>query len=254
MLENRITVVIIESNEQELKDSVKCIGNVNEFLLLGSTTDINKGFELVHGQMPQLIIINVALNDMNGIDFVETLRNRNSSAEVIFMANDIQKAFDSLVLEPFDYIVKPLEEEFLRGCISRLKVRFKKKELIRKMEMFTKSQSVNDQRVFFQKKGVVNLPLDEIVYGKAEKTNTNLTLCNGEEIGIRPGINETFELINSNDFIRTSRSYFINRNYLRKIDRRNFKCILYQNELTWEVPISKNSINLFENINVTPMY
>lgn len=254
MLDQKITTVIIETDSAEIKNLSGKVEKVEEFSVVGSTSSAGRGIDLIQSFAPQLVFVNVGLDKMDGLELVGLLRNRGMTAEVIFIAGNDHRAFESLSLEPFDFLVKPIGVDDIRALVSRLKSKLKRKELIRRMDVFARSHSVRAKRVFPQKRGIVILPLDEIIYCKAELTNTIIGLQCGEEIPVRSGINETFEIINNTDFVRIGRSYFINRNYLRKIDKRNLKCILYYNGQTWDVPISKNSIHQIEKLNVLPIY
>jgi DNA-binding LytR/AlgR family response regulator len=126
--------------------------------------------------------------------------------------------------------------------------------MMRKMDAYAKMQAVDTKRVFPQKKGIIVLALDEILYCKADLIHTKIVLCSGEEVIVKMKIGETFETINHKDFIRTGRSNIINRSYLRKIDKKHHKCLLYYNAQTWEVPVSKNTMGILEKLNVQPIY
>jgi two-component system LytT family response regulator len=108
--------------------------------------------------------------------------------------------------------------------------------------------------MFNEKKGIIILELEEIVFIKASLTSSVLTLTSGEEIVVKTSFNQTLETINNTDFVRVNRSFCININYLRKIDKRNLKCIMNYNEKIWEVPASKNTITHLEKLNTFPFY
>ena len=110
------------------------------------------------------------------------------------------------------------------------------------------------KRTFLQKNGIIILLLEEIIFIRAELTNTVLMLTSGEEIILKTGITQTLETVNNHDFIRINRSYCINKNYLRKVDIRNIKCLMYFEGTSWEVPASKNTMGQLEKLNVSPIY
>lgn len=254
MLNVRIPAILVEKNKEELHELKKSLSKLKEILVVGKAINGNRAMSLIHNFTPQLIIVNVELEDINGLELVRILHNRNVFPEVVFTADNDYYAHESLELEPLDYWIKPFEERLIQQMILRLKSKLKKKELMRKMDIFAHSQAMPAKRVFKQKKGIIMLQPDEIVYCKAELTNTLLILSDGTSTLLKSGIGETLETINNDDFIRISRSYCINRNFLRKIEKRNYKCVLHNEGQTWEVPISKNSIGQLEKLNVYPIY
>lgn len=254
MLNYKITTVIIAKNQEELNDFVSKLKSFEELSIVGTATTGNQGMSLITNFAPELVFVNVDLQDVNGLEFVRILQNRNIFPEFIFIAEDSRFAYESMTLRPFDFFINPIGQDLLQEMLVRLKMKLKKKELIRKMDIFANSYSVAAKRVFKQKGGVVVVLLEEIIYCKAELTTATLMLKSGEELYLSTGISETLETINCEDFIRIGRSYFINRNFLRKIDKRNFKCQLYFEGQTWEIPISKNTINQMEKLDVYPIY
>lgn len=209
---------------------------------------------LGHNYLPHLTFVNVDLHDTNGLEFLRTLRNRNIGANIVLMASDTSYAFESLSLKPFDYLIKPIEPALIEQFVIRLKQKIRRREMLRKMDAYTKMQAVDTKRIFHQKKGIVILRLAEIIFCKAELTSTSLKLSSGENLTIKSKLSETIEIINQKDFIRTGRSRFINREYLRKIDKKNLKCVLHYEGQTWEVPVSKNTIGILEKLNVESIY
>ncbi|NQU54394.1 MAG: response regulator transcription factor [Bacteroidetes bacterium] len=250
----KIPTVVIEKNDKELKKINSCLKNIDELLIVGSATTGNKGISLISNFAPNLVFVNVDLQDINGLEFVRVLQNRNIFPEIVFLADDGQFAYESLVLKPVNFLIKPINKEKINQMLLRLTQKLKKKELIRKMDTFTNSTQVVNKRTFKQKGGIVVLPLKEIVFCKAELTRTIIFLINGEKMQLKSGINETLETINSEDFIRIGRSYCINKKFIRKVDRRQNKCHLHHEGKTWEVPTSKNIIEQLEKLHTYSIY
>ncbi len=254
MLELKITTLIIEKDQQSLNETVAVLKGFNELSIVGKAITGKNGFRIGNNLAPYLVFINTDLPDISGLDFIRSLRKRDINPEVVFISNDARHAFEALPLKPFDYFVRPLDPALISRMITRLKFKYKKAELMRKMDEYTKMQTVNTKRVFHQKKGIIVLRLEEIVFCKAELSSTVLKLRTGESVIVKTKIGETIEIINHKEFIRTGRSYYINREYLRKIDKKNLKCMLYYEGQTWDIPVSKNTVGLLEKLNVYPIY
>lgn len=254
MLELKISTIIIEKDLEALNKTYAVLKDYSEFSIVAKAASAKQGLSLSTSVVPQLVFVNVNLADTNGLELIRTLYTRNIHPYVVFIDENSSYAFDSLELEPFDFFVLPLEPKLISEMIIRLKQKLKKDELMRKMDIFTKMQTVAPKRIFHQKKGIIILQLKEIVFCKSERTSTHIKLRSGENIILKTNITETFEIINDTDFIRTGRSFFINRTYLRKIDKKSLKCILYYHGKIWEVPISRNTMGIMEKLNVKPIY
>ena len=254
MLNIKINTVIIGKDQSEVDELLLILKNFEELSIVGTAAKGNQGISIITNFAPELVFVNVNLQDVNGLEFVRVLQSRNIFPEFVFIALDSNFAYESMSLGPLDYLIKPIDNELIQQLLTRLKLNLRKKELIRKMDVFANSQSVLAKRVFNQKGGIIVLNLEEIVFCKAEGTATIIMLKSDEQVSLKSGISETLETINSEDFIRIGRSYFINRNFLRKIDKRSYKCQMYFEGKSWEVPASKNTINQLEKLNVYPVY
>ena len=254
MLEHRIPTIIVSHSDKELKNLTKVFRKMPELSLMAGATDQNQALSLIKSYVPQLVVTDVQLNDCDGLKFVQRLFQRNIYPEIVFVAPDDSLAYDALQIKPLDFLLKPLQEDEVSDMVERLLFKQKREELKRKMDIYARSQDVTIKRVFYQKKGIVVLYLNEIVFCKAEKSKTVLTLINDEQIYLKTNIAETTEIINNQFFFKISRSYCINRNYLRKIDKKNSKCLLYYEGLSWEIPASRNIIKRLESLYTRPVY
>lgn len=248
MLEQRISTVVVEKNKQALSLLLNILKKHEAFEIEGAATTGANGVSLIANHAPQLAIINTELQDIDGLELARVLRNRNISTEIVFTSDSADLVFESLPLEPLDFLVNPFAETEIPEMLARLKKRLKKNELIRKMEIYAKSQSIVPKRKFVQKGGILILTLREILFFRADLSSTILTLTGGEEVKIKTNITQTLETVNNEDFLRINRSYCINKNYLRQIDKRNFSVTLYDQGKTWEVPASKNTIGWLEKL------
>ena len=254
MLDLKIATILIENNQKDLKELQSLLKKTGALSIVGVATTGKKGISMITNFAPQLVFIDVDLQDINGLEFARVLHNRNIFPEIVFMAENANYAYEALQLEPLDFLIKPYKKEDISDLINRLKRKLQNKELMRKMDFFTKSNSVLPKRMFKQKTGIVIIEIEEIVFIKASLTVSVLTLRSGKEVTLNTGLTQTIEIINNEDFIRINRSYCINRNYLRKIDKRNLKCNMYFEGKSWEVPASKNTIGQLEKLNVFPIY
>ena len=254
MLELKITTLVIEKDRQSLQETLNVLSKFEELLIVAKATSAEQGMALGINYIPQLTFVNIDLSDTSGLDLLREIRSKTTGGNIVLMHNDARHAFEALPLKPFDYLIKPLDPVLIKRLILRLKQKFKKKELIRKMDKYANMQSLEDKRIFKQKKGIVIVRIEEIIFCKAELTRSSLKLRTGETIVVKTNISETMEIINHAEFVRTGRSYFINRQYLRKIDKKNLKCELYYQGQTWYVPVSKSTIGILEKLNVHLIY
>ena len=253
MLKNKITTVVLENSEKELNKIVEVLKELPEIMVIGEASSGEKGLPLIYNNLPTLVFINRHLADMSGFELAKILRNKNSNHEIVFLANDRELAFDALPYRPFDFYVKPVRKEQIKEMLERFKIKAKKQMLIDKIESLSRSFNKETKRIFYFKNGIIVVSLDEIIYCRTHGAKTNLVLKDGNEIILSSGMNETIEIINNNRFMKCSRAYWINSNFLRKIDKRRHKCIVYNDGKSWEIPVSRSSEKMLESLLIYPV-
>ena len=254
MLKEKISVLIIGKDQESVLATEKLLIPFSELDVVAKATSGKQGLSMGNQYVPHLLIINDWLSDANGLKFVKELQNKGIDVEVIFTSKNSKLAYESLELKPIDFWVDPVSKETVEKMIVRFKQKMKKNELFRRMDKFIKAQASTEKRIFFQKKGIIVLHPGEIVFGKAQLSNTQLKLNNSEDVLLRTKIGETLEILNNSDYLRIGRSYFINRNYLWKIDKKKLKCMLYCDGQTWEVPVSKSTVSSLDKLNAQLIY
>jgi two-component system response regulator YesN len=104
----------------------------DEFELIGKAFNGKEAIQLAMTYKPQIIITDVLMPEMNGIEMIRLLKDQHPSAHyVIFSAfSDFQYAKDAIQLDVCDYLVKvPLNEGELYGALSVIANKIYNKEL-----------------------------------------------------------------------------------------------------------------------------
>lgn len=94
-----------------------------------------EGIEAVHQFNPDLIITDIKMPKMDGIEMVYVLREEKNDVAVIFLTayDDFSYAQKAVKLFASDYILKPFEKEELKKAVLRIKdnISNKKKETLK---------------------------------------------------------------------------------------------------------------------------
>ena len=81
--------------------------------------------ELVHEKNPELMICDIRMPKMNGLEMLKKLREEKNPVQVIFLTaySEFSYAREALKLYSFDYLLKPFEDGELESAILRAKER-----------------------------------------------------------------------------------------------------------------------------------
>lgn len=123
--------VVIIDDEPWTREVIKALGDWDGLGLevVGEASDGEFGLELIRQTLPDVIVTDVKMPQLNGIDLVETLRRENNKALVIFISgyDDYTYIRSALKLDAVDYLLKPLKPEELNkqlnACVQLLSKR-----------------------------------------------------------------------------------------------------------------------------------
>lgn len=81
----------------------------------------------LRGRMPDMILSDIKMPSMSGVDFLRELRSADSRSEVIFISayRNFEYAKQAIRYGAFDYLLKPIREDLLyetvRRCVEKLR-------------------------------------------------------------------------------------------------------------------------------------
>lgn len=102
-------------------------------VVVAEAADGLEGIEAVRKYDPDLVICDIRMPKMNGIEMLRELRREGSQVQVIFLTaySEFDYARDALKLLAADYLLKPFEDGELEETVLRVKERLEK-ELAKK--------------------------------------------------------------------------------------------------------------------------
>jgi DNA-binding NtrC family response regulator len=101
-----------------------------------TVADGESGIELCREESPQIIITEIDLPGIDGIEVLKSIKEAYPSSEVIVTSvyNEIETALKSFRLDAADYIPKPMNEDTFMAALERAKKRY---NIQRKLQDYT---------------------------------------------------------------------------------------------------------------------
>ena len=87
----------------------------------GSAADGKAALKLCEKELPHAIVTDLMMPGMNGIEFIEGLREQVRQVAVVMMTGQatVETAVQAIKLGAYDYLTKPLEPEKLRAVARK---------------------------------------------------------------------------------------------------------------------------------------
>ncbi len=165
---------------------------IDGFTSGGALLDCGKSFDL--------ILLDIQMEPPDGLETARRLRERGFRGLLIFLTVLKERVFDSFETQPFDYLLKPVDQERLRRSLDRA------------VQWLGRGVS---RELVIQKSGVcLVVPFSEILYCEILGRKIFLHKKSGEVLDYY-GRMEHLEQQADGRFFRCHRSYLVNLDHVR---------------------------------------
>lgn len=165
--------------------------------------ETGEAFAAVNNQY-DLVFMDYLLPDGNGIDFMRQIREVNPTLLVIFLTVYSEYAIESIRLDTFRYLVKPVSGELLDEAL----------------DSFVKLYQYNRKIIVPTGGKTYYIDADDVMYIEADKKHTLVRTVSNQYRSVK-GISDFYSEINNSHFYRTHRSYILNMKYVSSVDKKS---------------------------------
>ena len=106
-------------------------------LVIWQAADGNEAVRLCFKERCQIVIMDISMPELNGVEAAEQIRRLDEDCEIIFLTayDEFSYAKRAIVIHALDYLLKPCEEEELTAVMEEAVGRIQKREQFEKLHM-----------------------------------------------------------------------------------------------------------------------
>jgi two-component system LytT family response regulator len=235
-----IKVIIIEDKGTNIK-TLKAL--LKEYCpnvtVAASATDVDAGYQCIQAHRPDIVFLDIELNNENGLDLV-----RKFSApffEVIFTTAYSQYAIDAFKLQALDYLLKPIGIDELQAAVLKAEQKIALKQannhLLKLLD--DKNRNSNEKVALPTIEGFRFVSTKDIVYCKASGSYTYFYFANGEKELISIGLGTCEQFLPAPAFFRVHHSFIVNLSCIDKYIKGRGGYLILTNGTRIDVSISR---------------
>lgn len=243
-----ISAIIIDDESNAINLLEVYLRKFPSIQVIGKETEAKKGLELIREKLPELVFLDIDMPDMDGLMVANIVQTESLYSEIVFTTAHQHYAYEALDIKPLDFLTKPFCIADIELVLQKYKDKLIKKKQEKKLDNFIKSQNNSTKIKFPTTNGILFIEIKNIVLLKSKLNNCEILMQNGTTETITRNLYKVIHILNSSAFFQIGRSTYINMNYLQRVDKKNFKCIISINQATLEEPISRSKMNIFEKM------
>ncbi|MED4689554.1 response regulator [Peribacillus frigoritolerans] len=195
MSKGPITVVIVEDDENAVNIYKQFTNQLDQFTVIATASTGKQALNILQAAQPDLILLDIFLPDMNGIDLLREIRREYRGIDVILItaANDTETVSEAIRGGAFGYLIKPIIIDKLLATLNQYDMtrrQLHNSNLVNQDKVDTlfrtisNSNTANDVQIISLPKGIDKHTL-KMVRSKIQNVNGSL---NADELGQLVGI------------------------------------------------------------------
>jgi two-component system LytT family response regulator len=224
-----VKCIVIDDQKDAIELLSDHIKSRKELTLLETFTNPVKALTFLETNTADLIFIDVEMPHMNGLEFIETLRQKYGNNIPNFI---LTTGFSEFALPGFehgvaDYLLKPIGIKRFKIAMDRF--------FSRKLQTITSETHKNDY--FFadvnNKKQKINFK--DIAYVESAGNYVNVLGDNNLKATVYTSMNAMQEMLPTDNFMRIHKSYIISINHIHAI--KGSELTMKRGEIAFNVPV-----------------
>lgn len=206
--------------------------------IVGEAADVDTARKLIFKHRPNLVFLDINLPEKDGFELLDELTELPEiEFDVVFVTAHSEYAAKAFEYYPFHFLVKPVERQKLNQLIEKyanqkLECNFRQR--------VNELKQIKSKLHFKGHLGHLWVSEQDIMWCKAERNYTSIYLNHGEKEMISENLSNIERQLNKDLFYKSHRSFIVNINYVRKINRISGKVFMSNNPFNESPFVSKD--------------
>ncbi|MFD1615696.1 LytR/AlgR family response regulator transcription factor [Gelatiniphilus marinus] len=236
-----IKTIIIDDEQHCIDAVLKLTSNYPDvFNIVGTFDTVKKGFEATKKLQPELVFLDVKINNETGFDYLEQIGHIDFN--IIFTT-----AFETYAVEAFrfsalDYLLKPIDKDDFHATVLKLKNVVETSYLKNKIDVLLHNLKVENalKRISIATPdGYVFVEVSDILYCNADVNYTHIFTKQGNKITTAKTLKVFEKLLLNNHFFRVHNSYLVNLFYVKKYTKGKGGYVTMKDNTTIDVSVRR---------------
>jgi len=189
----------------------------SEIEVIGECESVKEAVVVANACKPELIFLDINLNDGTGFDFLE--QTEKLSFKIIFITAYEEHALQALKIGAVDYLLKPVDIDELKTAIKK----------VNKLTVATQEQQIKTTKQVFHndadtlilsfQDSFQVIDLNDLMYCESDKGYTTFYCGNDKKYVVSKTLKEFEDRLSKANFIRPHQSYMVNLKFIDKYDK-----------------------------------
>lgn len=213
---NSIRILIADDDPGMRTVMCRLAEKAEGYELVGAAEDGNNLLEKYESTRPDVVLMDVEMPGMSGIECAKVIQDRNPRTVLIFATAHEQYMRSAFEVYAFDYLVKPFRVERALNTLSLIRDRLTAQDL-RTEPVRASSVAAPGRLMLKHRDGLSFIDIPSILLIQREERASVLYLADGSRYVSSDSLSELEQRLPADLFFRCHKSYIVNLNQIDSI-------------------------------------
>lgn len=212
-----IRILIADDDPGMLLVMRKMIERCEDYEIVAEASDGAQLMQLYEKTSPEVVLMDVEMPEMSGIDCARAIQDKNPMAVLVFVTAHEQYMKSAFEVYAFDYLVKPFRMERGMNTLRLIRERLRQSQQAQQVVARARPKDVPARLMLKNRDGLCFVDIGEILLIQREDRQTVIYTQGEGRFITGEGLSEIEERLPTNMFLRTHKSYIVNVNQIESV-------------------------------------
>ena len=208
--------ILIADDDPGMRTVMRKLAEKSEgYTLVGEAEDGNQLLELYEETRPDVVLMDVEMPGMTGIECAKVIQDRNPRTILIFATAHEEYMRSAFEVYAFDYLVKPFRTERALNTLGLIRERLTARA--EKSPIRPAQTAASGRLMLKHRDGLSFVDIPSILLIQREERSSVLYLADGTRYVTGDPLSELEERLPESIFFRSHKSYIVNLNHIDSI-------------------------------------
>ncbi|MDD3687396.1 MAG: LytTR family DNA-binding domain-containing protein [Bacteroidales bacterium] len=182
--------------------------------VIGEADGVESGVECIIENNPDLVFLDIQMQDGTGFDLLEKLPKRNF--KLVFVTSFDHYAIKAFKFSAVDYILKPVDPDQLVEAVEKVKAMAPADNVESKIDVLISNINSLEKIALPSMDGIRFVKINEIIRCESDNNYTLFYLTSKEKILVSKTLKDFEILLSGSKFYRVHKSHLVNLKFISK--------------------------------------
>ncbi|MES2003624.1 MAG: LytTR family DNA-binding domain-containing protein [Bacteroidota bacterium] len=217
--------------------------NFSQVEILCDCKNVPEAVKAINKHKPDLIFLDIAMPGYSGFELLDFFDEQNIGFKIIFVTAYSEHSLRAFETSAVDYILKPVRLEHIARALKKVSFDEQANELRQYKVLKDNFSTQGEKKIVLQTAETIYVvKMEDIIYMQAEGSYTRFYTTSHGVLTITKKLIDFEYLEGSGPFFRTHRSFIVNLNHIKKVDKKEFLLIMNNDAEVYLAQDKKNQL------------